>query len=429
VSSSPAGLSQSRAGGAYAAFSSSDFRFFFLARLSNSFGTNIMIPALGWQVYALTRSPLALGLIGLSIFVPVVVASIPAGQMADHFERRATYQVAQFILVVTASLFCALSLDGVSALLPYYLCAGLFGAAKTLSMPVASAWMPHLIDREHFPRAVSWTSSTYQITNTVGPVFAGWALFLGGEATIYALAAGGYALSLVLARCIGTRSRGSRSSGVGLAGMLDGLSYICRNRLILAAVTLDVVALLLGGATALLPAYAYDVLHVGERGFGLLRAAPALGSLLTGLWLAHHPLNRRAGAWLFASILLYGLSIVVFGLSKTLILSLLALFVLGATEMMGGFIRQTLIQLSTHDDMRGRVTATNMMFVSARNELGEMESGFLASLIGLIPAVVAGGIATIIVAGLWARLFPALRQVDRLTDAANLIDLGGAVGA
>jgi MFS family permease len=406
---------------AYAAFAFRDFRLFFLARLSNSFGTNIMMPALGWQIYALTHSPLALGIIGLSVFVPVVLMSIPAGHIADRFERRSVYQVAQLLLVATAGAFFLLSLAHVKAIWPFYLCAALFGAAKTLSMPVASAWMPHLVDRANFPRAVSWTSSTWQISNTVGPLVAGWALFLGGETTIYGAAACCYAGSLLLARAIRTRSRGKSESGPGAGGMLAGLVYIARHRLILAAVTLDVVALLLGGATALLPAYAYDVLHVGERGFGLLRAAPALGSLVTGFWLAHHPLSRAVGRWLLASVAVYGVAIVVFGLSHNLVLSLAALLVLGATEMTGGFIRQTLIQLSTHDDMRGRVTAVNMMFVSARNELGEMESGFLAALIGLVPAVVAGGVATIGVAALWARLFPILRTVDRL-DGTSAVD-------
>lgn len=257
-----------RATDAYAPFASRDFRFFFLARLSNSFGTNIMMPALGWQIYALTHSPLALGFIGLSVFIPVVLMSIPAGHLADSLERRTVYQGAQLLLSATAGLFCILSLGGVRAIWPFYLCAAMFGAAKTLSMPVASAWMPHLVDRGHFPRAVSWTSSTWQISNTLGPVFAGWMLFVGGEGTIYGLAALCYALSLLLARAIQTRSRGQGASGAGMAGMLAGLTYIARHRLILAAVTLDVVALLLGGATALLPAYAYDVLHVGSEGSG-----------------------------------------------------------------------------------------------------------------------------------------------------------------
>ena len=252
---------------------------------------------------------------------------------------------------------------------------------------------------------------------------------MGGEASVHALAVGCYALSFVLARAIRTRSRGGGLLVTGLAGLFGGLTYICRNRLILAAVTLDVVALLLGGATALLPAYASDVLHAGARGFGLLRAAPALGALTMGFWFAHHPLRRRAGWWLIGAVAAYGAAIVVFGLSRDLRLSVVALVLVGATEMTGGFIRQTLIQLSTHDDLRGRVTAVNMMFVSARNELGEMESGFLASLIGVVPAVVAGGVGTIAVAAIWARLFPGLRAVDRLVGPIEPFSAPGAFEA
>jgi len=411
-------------GGAYGPFAHRDFRLFFLARLANSFGTNIMMPALGWQVYTLTHAPLALGIIGIAVFVPVVLTSIPAGQVADRFERRSAYRAAQVVLVVNALLFCGLSLAGTHRAWPFYLGAALFGAGKTLSMPVATAWMPHLIPREQFPRGVSWVSSTYQMSNATGPVLAGWAIYAGGEAFIYALAAVCYGLSLLFAHGIATRSRGGSARGAGLAGLLGGVTYILRNRLILGIVSMDVAALFLGGATALMPAYAYDVLHVGERGFGLLRAAPALGSLATGFMLAHRPLRRRAGAWLFAAMAVYGVATVAFGLSRSMPLSLAALVLLGSAETTGAFIRQTLVQLSTHDDMRGRVTAVSMMFVSARNELGEMESGLLASLIGVVPAVVAGGVAVVAVAGLWGRMVPALGRIDRLLDAVALPENG-----
>ena len=412
----PAIGSPSRVPQAYAPFASRDFRLFFLARLSNAFGTNIMMPALGWQIYVLTHSPLALGTLGLCVFVPVMLASIPAGQIADRFERQRAYQAAQVLLVVTAAILLGLTLGGVRAVWPFYLGGALFGAAKTISMPVATAWMPHLVPRDHFQRAVSWTSSTYQMANTAGPVLAGWVLVAAGQASVHALAAGCYALSLGLARAIHVSSRGGAARATSVAGLFDGFTYIRRDPLILGAVTLDVVALFLGGATALLPAYAWDVLHVGARGFGLLRAAPALGALVMGFWFAHHPLRRRAGWWLFGAVAGYGVAIVAFGVSRDLWLSLAALALVGAMEMTGGFIRQTLIQLATRDDMRGRVTAVNMMCFSARSELGEMESGFLASLIGVVPAVVAGGLATIAVAVIWALLFPGLMAVNRLGD-------------
>lgn len=405
--------------GAYAVFAHRDFRLFFLARLINSFGTNIMMPALGWQIYAMTRSPLALGIIGIAVFVPVVLSSIPAGQVADRFERRFSYQMAQLVLVVTAGILLALTVAGETRAWPFYLGAALFGAGKTFSMPVATAWMPHLVPRDQFPRAVNWTSSTYQMSTMVGPVFAGWVIYLGGEAAIHAMAALCYTLSLICARMIHTRSQGGSARGAGLAGLFGGVSYIWRQPLIRGAVTLDVAALLLGGATALMPAYAYDVLHVGERGFGLLRAAPAVGSLGVAFVMAHVPIRHRAGRWLLGAVAAYGVATVGFGLSRSLPLSLAALVVLGAAETTGAFIRQTLVQLSTHDDMRGRVTAVTMMFGSARNELGEMESGFLASLIGVVPAVVVGGVAAMAVACIWQRLFPGLGRIDRLLDAVE----------
>jgi MFS family permease len=401
----------------YGAFASRDYRYFFAARLANSFGTNIMMPALGWQIYALTRDPFALGMIGMAVFVPVVLSSLPAGEAADRLERRRVYQIAQLVLIVSALSFCALTLAHVTSPWAFYLGAALFGAAKTFSMPTATAWMPHLVPREHFPNAVVWTSSTYQISSVVGPAIVGVSLYAVGEVPTYALAAGCYLLSLVLARMVRTRSRGADVQQGGLARIFAGFTYISRSRLILGATTLDLFALFLGGATAMLPVYAYDVLHVGEAGFGLLRAAPALGSAATGILLAHRPLRRKVGRWMFVSVAAYGVTIIAFGLSRSLPLSLAMLVLLGAAETVGSFLRQTLVQLSTHDDMRGRVTSVNMMFVSARNELGDVQSGFAASLIGVVPAVVIGGVCTIIVAGVWQRLFPALRDVDTFEQA------------
>jgi len=401
----------------YAAFASRDYRYFFAARLANSFGTNIMMPALGWQIYKLTRDPFALGMIGLAVFVPVVLSSLPAGEAADRLERRRVYQAAQVVLIGAALGFFTLTRAQVTAPWAFYLVAALFGAAKTFSMPTATAWMPHLIPREHFPNAVVWTSSTYQMSSVMGPAIVGATLYAFGEAFTYALAAGCYFASLVLARMVRTRSTGAGAPRRGLSQLFAGFTYISRSRLILGATTLDLFALFLGGATAMLPVYAYDVLHVGEVGFGLLRSAPALGSVATGILLAHRPLRRRVGRWMFVSVAAYGVTIVAFGLSRSLPLSVAVLVLLGAVETVGAFVRQTLIQLSTHDDMRGRVTSVNMMFVSARNELGDVQSGFAASLLGIVPSVVIGGLCTVAVAGLWQWLFPALRDVDSFDDA------------
>ncbi|MCE7796125.1 MFS transporter [Sphingobium sufflavum] len=401
----------------YAAFAFRDYRMFFLARITNNFGTNIMMPALGWQIYTLTRDPLALGLIGMAVFIPVVLSTLPAGQAADRLERRRVYQMSQLVLVLSALSFVGLSLGHATTPLYFYLAAAVFGAGKTFSMPTAMAWMPHLLPRAHFPNGVAWTSSAFQISNVVGPAIVGFTLYAFGEAPTYALAAACYFASFLFAALVRTRSRGADNRQASIAHLFSGLSYIWRNRLIFGATTLDLFALLLGGATAMLPVYAHEVLHVGEGGFGILRSAPAIGAAATGLLLAHRPLRDKVGTWLFASVTLYGGTVILFGISRIFILSVLVLILLGAAEMIGGFIRQTLVQLSTHDDMRGRVTSINMMFGSARNELGDVQSGFVASLIGVVPAVVLGGACTLVVAGLWAWLFPALRNANRFDDA------------
>ena len=399
-----------------AAFRHRDYRLFYATRLCNMFGTNIMMPTLGWQIYKLTHDPLSLGLIGLSVFVPVMLATLPSGQVADRFERRNVYRVFQLVLTTTALIFCGLTLSGVTNPLFFYLAAGLFGASKTFSAPCAAAWMPHMIPRQALPNAVAWNSSGFQLTNVIGPALAGLTLHLWGEAATYGLAAGLYISGSLGATLIRTRSRGGDRRPVGLAHLLGGLNYIRHNRLILGAVTLDLFAVLLGGAIALLPIYASDILHVGSSGFGFLRSAPALGAVATALCLALRPLRKHAGLWMFAAISVYGVVTIVFGLSKIYYLSLACLVVLGSADMVGNFIRQSLMQLTLHDDMRGRVSSVNMMFNSASNELGDMESGFVASLIGVVPAVGGGGIGTLVIAGLWAWKFPNLRKIDNLLN-------------
>ncbi len=402
-----------------AAFRHRDYRFFYVTRLCNMFGTNIMMPTLGWQIYRLTHDPLSLGLIGLFVFVPVMLATLPSGQLADRYERRNVYRTFQLLLTVTALIFCGLTFAGVTNPLFFYLAAGLFGASKTFSAPCAAAWMPHMIPRQALPNAVAWNSSGFQLTNVIGPALAGLMLHVAGEGATYALAAGLYLSGCLCATLIRTRSRGGDRRPIGLAHLLGGLNYIRHNRLILGAVTLDLFAVLLGGAIALLPIYASDILHVGSAGFGVLRAAPAAGAVITALFLALRPFRRHAGLWMFAAIATYGVATIVFGLSKIYPLSLACLFLLGASDMIGNFIRQSLMQLTLHDDMRGRVSSVNMMFASASNELGDMESGFVASLVGVVPAVVVGGIGTLVVASLWAWKFPNLRRIDNLLAVKN----------
>jgi MFS family permease len=397
----------------HAAFRHRDFRFFFAARISNNLGTNVMLPALGWQIYALTRDPLALGLIGLATFIPVAAMTLPSGQVADRFERRAVYRLFQLSLTLAGIALCLLSALHCRTAMPYYIVAGLFGASKTFSAPAANAWMPRLVPRVDFPNAVAWTSSGFQVTNVAGPALAGLLIFAAGEAVTYAVVAALYLGSFWFATLVPTTSKGGDTRRMGFAHLFGGLTYIWRNPLILAATTLDLFAVLMGGATALLPIFASEILHVGASGFGLLRGAPAIGAAGMALFLAHRPLRRNIGSYSFGAVALFGVTTILFGLSKSFSLSIVILVVLGAADMVGAFIRQTLVQLATHDDMRGRVSSVNMVFASARNELGDMQSGFAASLVGPVAAVVLGGVCTLLVVGLWAWRFPGLRRVDR----------------
>lgn len=255
----------------YGAFVSRDYRYFFAARLANSVGTNFMMPASGWQIYALTRDPFALGMIGMAVFVPVVLSSLPAGKAADRLERRRVYQIAQVVLTVSAFSFCALTVAHVTSPWTFYLGAALFGRRRPSRCPTATAWMPHLVPREHFLNAVVWTSSTCQISSVVGPTLVGVSLYAVGEAPTYALAAGCYLLSLVRARMVGTHGRGADVQRGGLARVFAGFTYISDNRLTLGATTLDLFALFLGGATAMLPVYAYIVAGFWQRLFPALR--------------------------------------------------------------------------------------------------------------------------------------------------------------
>lgn len=397
----------------HAAFRHRDFRMFFTARIFNNLGTNVMLPALGWQIYAFTRDPLALGAIGLATFIPVAVMTLPSGQVADRFDRRAVYRLFQLSLTLAALALCLLSFLHSRETLFFYAVAALFGASKTFSAPAANAWLPRLVPRADFPNAVAWTASAFQVTSVAGPALAGLLIYVVGEMATYAVTAALYLGSFCFATMVATTSKGGDTRPLGLAHLFGGVTYIWRSPLILAATTLDLFAVLMGGATALLPIYASDILHVGASGFGVLRGAPAIGAACTAVFLAHRPLRHSVGTYAFGAVAMFGIATILFGLSRSFYLSIVFLVILGAADMVGAFIRSTLVQLATEDDMRGRVSSVNMVVSSARNELGDMQSGFAASLIGAMPAVVFGGVCTLVVLGLWAWRFPGLRRVDR----------------
>jgi MFS family permease len=394
-----------------------DYRLFLLARLLVTAAIQIQSVAVGYQVYELTSDPLQLGFVGLAQFLPMLALILPAGDLADRFNRRTILMVSCLLEAAVAVCFFLLTVLEVHALWAFYLALALFGVVRTLSAPASQSLVPLLVPPEHLSKAIAWSSSAFQTATIVGPALGGGLYYLVGPEGAYGIC---LVLALVVAGLFGAMRvsmapRDIRNT-TAFQRAVAGIDYVKANPIILGAISLDLFAVLLGGATALLPVYAKDILEVGAFGNGLLRAAPAVGAAVTGFWLGYRPLNRNTGAWMFGCVALFGAATVVFGLSTNFILSLVALVVLGASDMVSVFVRSTLIQAATPDAMRGRVSAVSMLFVGASNELGEFESGAAAHLVGVVPAVVIGGLGTLGVVGLWMWLFPALRKVDRLSD-------------
>jgi MFS family permease len=398
-------------------FSYRDFRLYLGAIFLNTLGIQILSVAVGWQVYNLVHRPLALGYVSLAEFAPILAFCLPAGNLADRRDRRNIMIASYIAQTFAAACFLTITLVKKPPIWPFYIFLVVFGSARAFVGPASQAFVPLLVPREQFPQAVAWNSSTSKIGTIVGPAIGG-LLYLFGPKVVYSVC-----LILFLAVTICIASVRTRSNpeppAAGLTmwqRVLAGITYVRAKAMILGAISLDLFAVLLGGATILLPVYARDILHVGPGGLGLLRSAPAVGAAILGLMLGRLPLNRRAGDIMFACVAIFGLATIVFGLSTSFVLSLIALAVLGASDMVSVYVRATLIQLATPDAMRGRVSAVNRLFIGASNELGGFESGVTAALFGTVPAVVLGGIGTLAVVILWWCFFPSLREVDRLTD-------------
>jgi MFS family permease len=396
-----------------------DFRIYQLARLCSVLAVQVESVAIGWQVYALTGSTLALGYVGLAQFLPFVLFSLVGGHVADRFDRRKVLVLCHLGFLACSLALLGLTLAGVKDVRLVYAVLVLFGTARAFSAPAGSALTPHLVPPEDLSGAVAVSSTTWQVATIAGPALGGLLYGVGGDAHVaYITSASLSALVVGLLLVMRVRTGASSREGLSVATLLAGVRFVGRHKLLLGSITLDLFAVLLGGAVALLPAIAKDVLHTGPWGLGLLRSAPAAGAALVALWLAFHPLERRAGHKMFLAVAVFGLATVVFGLSRSLPLSVLALAVLGGADMVSVVVRHTLELLATPDEMRGRVGAVNMMCIGASNELGEFESGLAAHLLGTVPAVVAGGLGTLAVVALWAWMFPELRRVDSLSAAA-----------
>jgi MFS family permease len=407
-------------------FAIRDFRFYWTARLASTVAQMSMVIVIGWQVYDIARrtmdlhhAALQLGLIGVVQFVPLFALTLVTGWTADRVDRRWIARGTIGLEALCAATLGWLAWHGETTLLSLFAVAALLGVARAFAGPALGALAPNLVPRETLPRAIAMSSMAWQSGAIAGPALGGY-LYAIGPAAPYLVSGGLFSLSLTcmfLIRPIRrTEIGGSRNPW---KQMVDGLHYVRKNRLVLGAISLDLFAVLLGGATAMLPVYARDILHAGPAGLGNLRAAPAVGATLTAAWFAWRPLKHDVGLKMLAAVGAFGGATIVFGLSRSMPLSLLCLALLGAADMLSVYVRQSLIQLYTPDQMRGRVGAASTLFISASNELGEAESGFLASLIGPVTAVVAGGIGAIGVTLLWAFWFPELR-LARSFEPPNL---------
>ncbi len=387
-------------------------------------GAEAQSVAVAWQVYSITHRPLDLGYTGLALFLPGLLFLLPAGHAADRFDRRQVILFCYAVQVICTIALLTITLSGSHRVLPIYAVLFLVGTGRAFSGPASSALIPHLVPEHHFVNAVTWGGAIYQFANTLGPALGG-LLFtlpllttrLEGAGIVYLFTLFSLVWFLILISTLHARPGRMEHRDISLKVMLAGFQYVRRMPMLLGSFSLDLFVVLLGGAVALMPIFAHELLHTGPQGLGLLRAAPAVGALCTSLVLARFPLRRKAGRRLFTSVAIFGAATVVFGLSRNLWLSLAALAVLGASDMISVIIRGSVLQLATPPEMRGRVSAVNSLFIGASNELGEFESGLTAQWWGAVRATVVGGMGALAVAGLWSVLFPDLREADELTSA------------
>jgi len=390
---------------------------FWVARFLATFAALVVSVAVGWQVYDLTRNPLDLGIVGLVQFAPSLILVLPSGTMSDRYNRRLIIAICQVVEAVVAGAFLILTLTGTIGVGLIFALLALFGTARAFVNPAAQSLVPNLVPAEDLAGAIAWNSSAWQIATIAGPVAGGLLYGISAEVaygTAVVMFVGASALVLAIVR----PPQKTLTERPTWTTLIAGFRYVWHEKVVLGAISLDLFAVLLGGATALLPAYARDILVVGPWGLGLLRAGPGIGAIVVALFLAARPVRDRAGIIMFIGVILFGLFTIVFGVSTIVWLSVGALALMGAADMISVYIRETLIQLWTPDAVRGRVSAVNMVFIGASNELGEFRAGTVAALIGVVPAVLIGGVGTVVVALLWMRLFPALRNVRRLDRRA-----------
>lgn len=397
----------------FAAFRHVGYRRYFFSRFLAYFAIQIISVAVGWQIYDLTRDPFDLGLIGLFQFLPSLVLILVTGSVADRYNRRMIMGVCMIVSTLCAAALLALTVTGLFSPWPVYAVLVVFGIERAFLAPASQSLAPNLVPPEDLPNAIAWNSTSWQTAMIVGPV-AGGLIYALGAVFPYAIGFGFFLASAFMVFAIPKPATRTAPSAQSWETITAGFRYIKAEKVVLGAISLDLFAVLLGGAVALMPVFARDILDLGPWGLGLLRAAPGIGAVSMAIWLAAHPIRHRAGFYMFVGVALFGLGTVIFGLSATPWVSIAALVVMGAADMVSVYVRETLITLWTPDELRGRVNAVNMVFIGASNELGEFRAGMMASGFGGVFAVVFGGMGTLLVSGLWALGFPQLRRIDTL---------------
>lgn len=397
-----------------------DYGFFWFCRFASIFAHQMQSITIGWQVYVLARLTLSVeqsafmvGLAGLATFAPIFLLTLPGGEAADRHNRKTILSFTLVGQVLTTLALAVASWQGWTSVALLIGVSVVLGALRAYYTPSIGSLGPMLVPRALLPRAIAWNSLALQFGRIGGPAVGGLLVAIS-PLHAYAAACALFLGALLLVILIRKSTQPIVNAGSRWGLMRQGISYVWRNKVVFGAISLDLVAVLVGGATALLPVFARDILHVGVEGFGLLRSAPAIGAAIAGIALAVNPVHRRAGAWMFWGVAIFGVATVVFSLSQVLWISVAALATLGAADMVSVYVRQSLIQLSTPDAMRGRVSAVSSVFVGASNELGEFETGVVARFLGPVSAALAGGIGALIATGIWAAIFPALRKADRL---------------
>ncbi|MDN3017101.1 MFS transporter [Paenibacillus sp. BSR1-1] len=391
------------------------FAKFWFSRILASTSFQMLSVAIGWQMYDLTHDAFSLGLVGLAQFIPMVLLTLVVGQVADRFDRRKIVFWCLLIEGMMAGLLLYGNHAGWLGREQILLAAAIIGACRAFEGPASSALLPQLVHKKILPQAISLSTTAGQTAQILGPSLGG-VLFSLGPAFVYSTATAALLAAAILTYLItGLEQAVRRAEPVSIRSILSGLVFVYRNPVILGTISLDLFAVLLGGATALLPIFAQDILHTGPWGLGLMRTAPAVGALIVSIILGYFPLKKAYGLTLFGALAIFGLSTMLFAISTNLIVSLVALFLIGGSDVISVVIRSSLVQLQTPDEMRGRVNAVNALFIGTSNQLGEFESGTLAGFMGAVPAAFIGGLGTVLVAGLWMYLFPSIRKLRSLS--------------